>query len=89
MVWCELATTTIRAGKKLMVLVEGKTIHFGAPSAEHFKDRTGTWSQLDHGDRKRRASYLARSAGIRDAQGRLTKDNRLSPNYHSRRILWL
>ena len=77
-----------RAGKKLMVLVDGKTIHFGDASAEHFKDRTGIWSQLDHRDKKRRSSYLARSAGIRDGQNRLTKDNPLSPNYHSRRVLW-
>ena len=77
-----------RADKKLMVVVHGKTIHFGSSQMGHFKDRTGIWSRLDHGDKKRRANYLARSAGIRDGQGRLTKDDPMSPNYHSRRIFW-
>ena len=39
--------------KKLMVVVEkdGKkrTIHFGARSMEHFKDRTAIWKSKDHG----------------------------------------
>ena len=77
-----------KKGKKLMVRVKGKLIHFGFSDMEHFKDRTGIWSKLDHGDKKRRKNFLTRSAGIRDKQGNLTKDNPLSPNYHSRRILW-
>jgi hypothetical protein len=75
-------------GKKLMVVVKGKTIHFGSTSMEHFKDKTGIWKSKDHGDPKRRANYLARSAGIKDGQGRLTKDDPSSPNWHSRKILW-
>jgi len=77
-----------RAGKKLMTSVRGKPVHFGDATREHYKDRTGLWSHLDHGDSKRRANYLARSAGIRDGQGGLTKDDPSSPNWHSRRILW-
>ena len=34
----KLSTAT---GKKLMVVVNGKTIHFGASGMEHFRDRTG------------------------------------------------
>jgi hypothetical protein len=82
-------TKSTRAGKKLMVEVQGKTIHFGSSAMEHYKDRTGIWSHLDHNDMKRQASYLSRSAGIRDKQGRLTKDNPLSSNYHARRVMWL
>ena len=36
----------------------------------------------------RKKNYLKRSAGIRDKSGRLTKDNKLSANYWSRRVLW-
>lgn len=41
-----------------------------------------------HKDPVRRENYLRRSAGIRDGQGRLTKDDPLSANYWSRRYLW-
>lgn len=33
-------------------------------------------------------SYRARAEGIRDRQGRLTKNNKLSKNYWAIRILW-
>tara|TARA_R100000353_G_scaffold157111_2_gene116152 strand:+ start:4929 stop:5222 length:294 start_codon:yes stop_codon:yes gene_type:complete len=81
--------------KKLMVVVEkdGKkrTIHFGnrkAPANEHFFDKTRIWKSLDHGDKERRKNYLSRSAGIKNKEGKLTKDDPFSPNYHARRILW-
>lgn len=77
-----------RKGKKLMTRVDGKLVHFGDSSLEHFKDKTGIWSSLDHGDKKRRQNYLTRSAGIKNKAGKLTKDLPSSPNYHSRRILW-
>jgi len=77
-----------RKGKKLMVKVQNKLIHFGDSSREHYRDKTGIWSNKNHNDKKRRKNYLTRSAGIKDGKGNLTKDNPLSPNYHSRRILW-
>jgi len=77
-----------RKGKKLMVVVGGKTIHFGDASREQYRDKTGIWKHKDHGDAKRRANYLKRSAGIKNKAGQLTKDDPESPNYHSRRILW-
>ena len=70
-------------GKKMSVYVKKdgrkKLIHFGDSS---MKDFTQT------GDKKKRQQYLARSAGIRDGKGRLTKDNKNSANYYSRRVLW-
>ena len=77
-----------RKHKKLMVRVNGKLVHFGDNRLQQFKDKTGIWKSLDHNDPKRRKNYLTRSAGIRDGKGDLTKDNPMSPNYHSRRILW-
>ena len=72
-----------RKGKKGMVYVkkEGKKrlIHFGD---SYMKDFT------QHKDPKRRKSYLARSGGIRDKSGRLTKNNKNSANYWSRKVNW-
>ena len=77
-----------RKGKKLMVRIDNKLIHFGDSSAEHFFDKTRIWKELDHKNEKKKKNYLTRSAGIKDKEGKLTKDNKLSPNYHSRKILW-
>ena len=78
-----------KKGKKLMTVVNGKTIHFGDINMEHFKDKTNLLpKRLNHNDKDRRKNYLTRSAGIKDKSGKLTKDNPMSPNYHSRRILW-
>jgi len=56
-----------------------KKIGFGLKGMKDF---------TQHKDKKRRASYLARSGGIRDKKGNLTKNNRDSANYWSRRVLW-
>jgi hypothetical protein len=77
-----------RKGKKLMVNVSGKTIHFGDATRQHYFDKTGIWSSQNHNDKKRRKNYLTRSAGIKDGKGNLTKDDPMSPNWHSRKILW-
>ena len=77
-------------GKKLMVVVNGKIIHFGASGMEHFKDKTGLLPKnLNHGDKERRKNYLTRTAKIKDGKGKLTKDNPNSANFHARRVLWL
>ena len=77
-----------RPDKKLMVTVEGKVIHFGDRNSEHYKDRTGIWSSKNHGDDKRRKSYLSRSHGIKDINGTLTAYDPTSANYHSINVLW-
>ena len=74
--------------KKLRVVVDNKTIDFGDTRYQHFKDKTGIWKSLDHNDPVRRKNYLTRSAGIKNKNGKLTKDDPTSPNYHSIRILW-
>jgi len=71
-----------RKDKKYMVIVVNpktkrlKTIHFGQKGYKH------NYSPIA------RKKYLARSAGIRNKRGQLTKDNKLSANYWARRILW-
>ena len=74
--------------KKLMTMVNGKTIHFGDNRYQHFTDKTGIWSKLDHKDKKRQKSYLARAKGIKLKDGSLAWKNPMSPNYHAIRVLW-
>ena len=70
-------------GKKYSVYVmkEGKKrlINFGDSSMEDY---------TQHRDKVRRKSYLARSAGIRDKEGKLTYLDKNSANYWSRKVLW-
>jgi hypothetical protein len=78
--------------KKLMVVVEKdgkkKTIHFGARSMQHFKDKTGIWASKNHGDAVRRKSFLARSKGIKKKDGSFAYKDPMSPAYHATKILW-
>ena len=65
--------------KKLMVLTpKGKIIHFGDSSMEDF---------TQHKNKQRQINYCKRSAGIK-AKGKLTKNNKESANYYSRKFLW-
>ena len=75
-------------GKKLMVKVNGKTIHFGAMNYQHYKDKTGFYKSKDHLDKDRRRRYLARASNIKNKFGKLTKSDPNSANYHAIRILW-
>jgi len=77
-----------RKNKKLRTVVNGVNVDFGDVRYQHFKDKTGIWSSLDHGDKQHRKKYLTRTSGIKDGQGKLTKDDPMSPNWHSRKILW-
>ena len=56
-----------------------RLLHFGDASMQDF---------TQHKDKKRRASYLARSGGIRNKEGKLTKNDKNSANYWSRRENW-
>lgn len=69
-----------RKNKKFKVLTPmGKIIHFGEVGYQDF---------TQHKDKSRQISYCRRSSGIRDKQGKLTKDNKESANYYSRKHLW-
>jgi len=72
-----------KGGKKGMVYINSngnkRLIHFGDSNMKDF---------TQHKDLVRRKSYLARSGGIRDKSGNLTKNNKNSANYYSRKFLW-
>lgn len=71
-----------RKDKKYMVFVYNpqtkrvKKIHFGQKGYSH------------NTSKKRWKSYMARSSKIKNKRGRFTKDDRLSANYWSRKVLW-
>lgn len=72
-----------KKGKKLMTVVNGKTINFGSIYHQHFFDKTGLLPKsLNHLDEKRRQSYLKRSKGIGNTE------DPTSANFHARNILW-
>ena len=78
-----------RKNKKYMITSpSGFVIHFGDKRYFHYRDKIGLYSKLDHNDKTRRRSYLARSKKIRDGAGRLTWNNPESANFYSIRFLW-
>ena len=86
----QFAKSTLKGKKYMLVAPNGKTIHFGSLSNEHYKDSTGLglYTHLNHNDEKRRKSYLARAKGIKNKNGNLTYKNKNSSNYYSIRYLW-
>jgi hypothetical protein len=70
-------TAIIRSGNKI------KKIHFGDSRYEQYKDSSGLglYSKLDHGDKKRRASYKSRHSGF-------LKPGFYSAGYFSMNYLW-
>jgi len=68
--------------KKMVLAKKGeevKLVKFGLRGMEDF---------TQHKDSKRRANYLARSGGIKDKDGNLTKNDPFSANYWARKVLW-
>jgi len=63
------------------VLKDGKKrlIHFGDTRYQHFKDKLGMYSNLDHNYKKRRSNYLSR-------HGKKTDKN--TAGYWAEKILW-
>ena len=70
-------------GKKGMVYVKKN----GATKLIHFGDATMS-DMTKHKDPKRQKNYLQRSGGIKNKQGKLTKNDKNSANYWSRKIHW-
>jgi len=71
----------IKDGKK-------KLINFGDTRYQHFKDKIGDYSNLDHNDKKRQKSYLSRAKGIKNKKGELTYKDKNSANYYAVKYLW-
>lgn len=70
-----------RKFKKYMVKTPNGIIHFGDTRYEHFKDKIGLYSSLDHNDPERRELYYKRHG-----ERNITDKNRAK--YWSHKILW-
>jgi hypothetical protein len=72
------------------VMKDGKKtlIHFGDKTYQHFSDKIGNYSQLDHNDKERQKSYLARAKGIKNKKGELAWKDKNTASYWAVRILW-
>lgn len=68
--------------KKMVLAKKGDEIKLVKYGLRGMQDYT------QHHDEKRRENYLKRSAGIRDKNGKPTKDDPFSPNYWARKDLW-
>jgi hypothetical protein len=70
-------------GKKYSVIImdkgKRKKVNFGDPNMDDFRKNK---------DPVRRKAFLARSAGIKNKAGKLTKNIKTSPNYWSRIYGW-
>lgn len=83
-------TKSNRKNKKLRVFFNKDyptVIHFGDNRYEHYHDKTGIHSDLDHNDKKRRALYRKRAKG----QIRNGKPSYLDPysaTFWSYNLLW-
>jgi hypothetical protein len=65
-----------------------KLIHFGDTRYEHFFDKIGEYSDLNHLNEERRNRYLERAMGIKNKQGKYTYKDINSPNWWSINYLW-
>jgi hypothetical protein len=78
--------------KKYSVYVETngkqKLIHFGDSRYKHYYDKIGVYSNLNHKDLSRRASYRARHTAIKLKDGSLAYKDRGQPSYYSMKYLW-
>ena len=72
-----------KSGKKGMVYV----MKGGAKRLIHFGDSSMT-DKRKGASKAQQKSYLARSGGIRNKEGKLTKNDKNSANYWSRKINW-
>lgn len=72
-------SSTKKEKKKMVLAKKGdklKVVHFGQKGYKH------------NYSKEAKKNYLSRSASIRNKSGELTKNDKFSPNYWSRKILW-
>ena len=76
-----------RDGKKYKATIENKkskkqvSIHFGSTAHQHYKDKKGLYSHLDHNDKERRKRFQNRFRSRYNP-------NEYSATYFSWAILW-
>lgn len=78
-----------RKDKKLMTVIDNKSIHFGDINADHYFDNTGLLPKsMNHLDKDRRDKYIKRHSAIKLKDGSRAVDDPGQPAYHALKILW-
>lgn len=70
------------------LLRDGRIVHFGRLPYQHYMDKIGLWSKLDHGDKRRRSNYRSRHKGIITADGTPAVEVKESPAWFALHFLW-
>lgn len=68
----------------------GKTLYvnFGDKRYQHYHDKIGLYSHLDHNDKERRKRYIKRHSAIINKNGMHAIDIKYSPAWFSLHYLW-
>lgn len=74
-------------GKKYMIKVNNKLVHFGALGYQQYHDKIGLYSSYDHNDVTRRNLYRARHKKIY-SNGKPSYLTRYTPAWFSWNYLW-
>jgi len=69
-----------KKNKKYYAIVENRKVYFGDSRYQHYYDKMGYYSYLDHGDKERRRRYKQRHEKDRHVKG--------SAGWLSDQILW-
>lgn len=67
---------------------DGSVIHFGDKRYQHYYDKIGFYSKLNHKDPERRRRYRARHSGIDNKDGSKSISHKKSAAYLSYYYLW-
>jgi hypothetical protein len=65
-----------------------RIVQFGDKRYQHYKDKIGLFTHLDHNDPVRRRSYRIRHGSIKLKNGRRAIDVKYSPAWFSWHFLW-
>ena len=76
--------------KAVVTLANGqtKTVPFGHQKYQHYHDKIGLYSRLDHNDPERRRRYRQRHSAIKLKNGKRAIDVKYSPAWFSYHYLW-
>ena len=68
-----------RPNKKIMVVIDGKTIHYGAKTSTTF---------IEGASEEKRKAYQARASKIKNKNGQYTYNLKYTPNFLAFHTLW-
>jgi hypothetical protein len=80
--------SNVKNKKYSTISPKGKTIHFGDTRYEHYFDKIGHYSDMNHLNEVRRNNYLKRAMNIKNKDGEYTWNNAEYANYYSVHYLW-